>query len=90
MAAVAVQAQDMIWQHGSAWCFTSFNYNATGETVAVPPGVIAAAVYTNTGTAPTATTTAGLGGDSVALTGGTTNRYMTLVTKHSGNPASVR
>jgi hypothetical protein len=91
MAAVAIQAQDIIWEQGATWCFSRFVYNASAETVLVPTGTLSVAMFPdNTGTAPTATVAAGATGDLVTLTGGTVGKTVTLVSKHAGNPASAR
>lgn len=74
----------------STYCFTRFNYAASGDTVAVPRGTQSAAVLVGSGTAPTCVITAGANGDSVALTGGTLGVGLVLVTRHGGNPASGR
>lgn len=84
MPAVAVQSQDVKWVQGAKWSFSKFVYNASAETVTVPVGVISAQVFVDSGTAPTATVTAGDTEDSVALTSGTTGKTVTLVCKHSG------
>jgi hypothetical protein len=90
MANVAITKQDFSWKQGAHWCFSQFVYNVSGDTVIVPTGTISAGVFGDSGTAPTATITAVSTGDSVALTSGTVGKTYTLITKHAGNPASVR
>jgi len=87
MASVAVQTQDELWVQGAKWSFSKFVYNASAETVTVPYGAIQATVFVDSGTAPSAAITAGADTDSVALTGGTVGKLVTLVCKHSGNAA---
>lgn len=87
MASVAIQSQDEKWIQGAKWSFSKFVYNASAETVTVPVGVISAAAFVDSGTAPTATVTAGDTEDSVALTNGTTGKLVTLVCKHAGASA---
>jgi len=84
MAAVAIQSQDERWIQGAKWSFSKFVYNASAETVTVPVGAIQATAFVDSGTAPTATITAGDTEDSVALTNGTVGKTVTLVCKHSG------
>ena len=69
--------------------FTKFNYAASGDTVSVPRGCVAAAVLV-AGTAPTTSITAGADDDDVTITGGTLGTGLVLVTRHGGNPAAVR
>lgn len=70
--------------------FTKFNYATSGDTVEVPRGCVSAAVLVGSGTAPTTSISAGADSDTVTLTGGTTGSNLVLVTRHGGNPASVR
>jgi hypothetical protein len=67
--------------------WTKFNLGVSGETVVVPRGCTQAAVM-ETGTW-TVSITAGADSDTVAVTG-TPGVNLTLVTRHGGNPASVR
>ena len=90
MPAVAIQSQDIVFVQGQHWTFSKFVYNASAETVDVPRGALSAACFVDSGTAPTAAITAGADNDSVALTGGTTGRLVTLVTKHPTVPAAAR
>jgi len=87
MPAVAIQTQDEKWIQGAKWSFSKFVYNASAETVVVPVGAIQATAFVDSGTAPTAAITAGDTEDSVALTGGTVGKLVTLVCKHSGHVA---
>jgi hypothetical protein len=75
----------------NSYCFSRFNYAASGDTVAVPRGCQSAAVLVATGTAPTTTTiTAGVNNDTVTCTGGTLGNGLVMITRHGGNPASAR
>ena len=87
MASVAIQSQDEKWIQGAKWSFSKFVYNVSAETVTIPVGTISAAAFVDSGTAPTATVTAGDTEDSVALTNGTVGKTVTLVCKHSGHVA---
>jgi hypothetical protein len=74
----------------SHYCFTHFNYAASGDTVQVPVGCLSAAVLVATGTAPTVTIAAGTPTDTVTLTGGNLGNALVLVSRHGGNTASAR
>ena len=68
-------------------CWTKFNLGASGDTVVVPRGCVQAAVM-ETGTW-TVSISAGANNDTVTVNG-TPGTNLTLVTRHGGNPASVR
>lgn len=68
--------------------WTKFNYAAEGDTVAVPRGCVAAAVMASGSW--TTSIAAGANEDLVTVTGGTVGSGVVLVTRHGGNPASVR
>lgn len=68
--------------------WTKFNYAASGDTVAVPVGCVAAAVLA-TGSWTTSVA-AGATEDTVTITGGTVGTGVVLVTRHGGNPAAGR
>ena len=67
--------------------WTRFNYAASGDTVTVPRGCVAAAVL-QSGTAFTTSIAAGATEDTVTITAGTVGTGVVLVTRHGGNPAS--
>lgn len=67
--------------------WTKFNLGTSGETVVVPQGCTVAAML-ETGSW-TLTITAGADNDTVTVVG-TPGTSLTLVTRHGGNPASVR
>ena len=90
MAALAQLVQKADDFDGQALVRTKVRYNASGDTVIVPVGVeTAACLVDSASTAPTATATATAGGDSVALTGGTTGIDVWVVTRHAGNPGGL-
>ena len=68
--------------------WTKFNYAASGDTVAVPVGCVAAAVLASGSW--TTSVAAGATEDLVTITGGTVGTGVVLVTRHGGNPASAR
>lgn len=68
--------------------WTKFNYAASGDTVSVPRGCVAAAVLA--AGSWTTSIAAGADADTVTVTGGTVGTGVVLVTRHGGNPASVR
>jgi hypothetical protein len=68
--------------------WTKFNYAASGDTVAVPVGCVAAEVLA-TGSWTTSIA-AGATEDLITITGGTVGTGVVLVTRHGGNPASAR
>lgn len=93
MAASIVTDSDIATPlNDSHYCFSKFNYAASGDTVSVPVNCQAAAVLSYSGsTAPTSTTiTAGATADTVTITGGTLGNGYVLVTRHGGNTASAR
>lgn len=92
MAACTVTDSDILTPFNSnAYCFSHFNYAASGDTVKVPLGCVSAAVLPAAGqTAPTITISAGAAEDTLTLTGGTNGNNLVLVSRHGGNPASQR
>ena len=91
MAASIVTNSDMLTPFNSnTYCFTQFNYAASGDTVAVPRGCQSAAVLVGSGTAPTVSVAAGANEDTVTLTGGTTGTGLVLVSRHGGHASAAR
>jgi hypothetical protein len=91
MAASIVTDCDILTPfNDNSYCFSRFNYAASGDTVAVPRGCQSAAVLVASGTAPTVTVAAGANADLVTCTSGTLGNGLVLVTRHGGNPASAR
>ena len=74
----------------STYCFSRFNYSASGDTVAVPRGCHSAAVLVGSGTAPTCTVAAGANEDLVTVTGGTLGSSLVLISRHGANTAAAR
>lgn len=94
MAASAVLTQRMETIAGHVFVLTHFNYAASGDTVAVPLGCIAAAVLVGDSslTAPTSySISQGAGtNDTVTVTGGSVGGARWLVSRHTGGPGSSR
>ncbi len=93
MSQVAIQHQIQETIGNAHYVFSTFVYNASGDTCLVPTGCIAAAplVHDSAFTAPTSVSIAqGATSDTVTLTGGTVGRTLTLVTRHTGGPANGR
>lgn len=88
-----VQSQEIHSFKSFHFVFSQFHYGASGDTVKVPRGCMGAAVFTRSGTAPTASVAAGsvaTGFDTVTLTGGTENNGgCVLVSRHTANLASI-
>ena len=74
----------------NTYCFTKFNYAASGDTVAVPRGCQSAAVLVGSGTAPTVSVAAGATEDTVTITGGTAGTGVVLVSRHGGHASAAR
>jgi hypothetical protein len=91
MAASIVTDSEIITPfNDNAYCFSRFNYAASGNTVAVPRSCLSAAVLVGSGTAPTCTVAAGANEDLVTCTGGTLGSGLVLVSRHGSNPAAAR
>lgn len=93
MSQVAIQQQQQNTVGGTHYVFTSFIYNATGDTCLVPTGCIAASalVHDSAFTPPTSVTIAqGATADTLTITGGTVGKGLTIVTRHTGGPANGR
>lgn len=91
MSAVAVQNQEIHFYGGHTYVFTSFVYNASGDTCSIPVGSIFAAALPadSSRTAPTVTVAQGASNDTATLTGGTVGFKVVLVSRHTGT-ASAR
>ena len=87
-ASIVTDADSMTPMNSFHAVFTKFNYAASGDTVAVPRGCVAAAVLA--AGSWTTSIAAGADTDSVTITGGTLGSGVVLVTRHGGNPAQVR
>lgn len=91
MAASIVKDSELMTPfNDNTYCFSRFNYVASGDTVAVPRSCQSAAVLVGNGTAPTCTVASGANEDVVTVTGGTLGVNLVLVSRHGGNPAAAR
>jgi hypothetical protein len=93
MSAIAITKQVQFTEGQAHYVLSNGIYNASGDTFAVPTGSIAAAVlvHDSSRTAPTSVSiTQGASNDTITLTGGTTGFIVTLITRHTGGPASGR
>lgn len=87
MSAVAITEQQIVTVGTNTnFSFTKFIYNASGDTVAIPLGSVAAAcIPVLGGTAPTVSLAQGNGtNDTATLTGGTAGVEFWLVARHTG------
>ena len=87
---IVTESELMTPFNDNTYCFTKFNYAASGDTVAVPVGAQSAAVLVGSGTTPTTSVAAGATADTVTLSNGTLGTGLVLVTRHGGNPAAAR
>ena len=91
MAASIVTGSELLTPfNDNTYCFTKFNYAASGDTVAVPRGCQSAAVLVGSGTAPTVSVAAGATEDTVTITGGTAGTGVVLVSRHGGHASAAR
>ena len=91
MAASIVTGSELLTPfNDNTYCFTKFNYAASGDTVAVPRGCQSAAILVGSGTAPTVSVAAGATEDTVTVTGGTVGVGVVLVSRHGGHASAAR